>query len=218
MQPTFRGNLVGRNKGFTLVEVLVIAPIVILVLSAIVALVVSSTGSSLRSSARSQLQYDVLSALDRIEADMKLSKKVVVYSNSLYFASLATDRNPLDGNRKLIHKDSCQPIDDRVSDDIVGHYSTVYWIANGSLERYAKYGTGASLDFSNMNGCENNRSAIFQHPLTREALVGGNGTIASIAFSSSGDGVEVKLTARRQVAGEEVSFTGHLYVESLNVQ
>lgn len=61
-----------RTSGFTLVELLVIAPLVILLIGALVGVIVHLSGSALRSQARVQLQLDVLSALDQIEQDVKL--------------------------------------------------------------------------------------------------------------------------------------------------
>ncbi|MDO4773638.1 MAG: hypothetical protein Q4A37_00745 [Candidatus Saccharibacteria bacterium] len=215
MLPIFRANKTSQT-GFTLVEILVIAPVVILVLAGLVATIVFSTGSAMRSSARSQLQYEVLAALDRIEADVKLSKSLTIHNGGLHLATFATDRNPFDAERKLIRKDTCQPADTRITIDEVATYWNVYWVNSGKFGRYAKYGTGDSTQHSNMRHCENNNHAIFQRPLTQEALIGGDGTTANVRFTNSSGGIDVELTATKKVAGEDVSFTGRLFVKSLN--
>ncbi len=61
------------QRGFTLVEVLVIAPIIILSIGAFVALIVTLTGNTLASRGSSVMQYEVHDALERIEKDVKES-------------------------------------------------------------------------------------------------------------------------------------------------
>lgn len=59
--------------GFTLIEVLVVAPIVILTIGAFIALVVTLTGNSLVSRESSILQYNAQDALSRIDQDVRTS-------------------------------------------------------------------------------------------------------------------------------------------------
>ena len=61
------------SKAFTLVEMLVIAPIVILSIGAFIALIVNLSGEVLSSRGSNVLAYDVQDALNRIEEDVKLS-------------------------------------------------------------------------------------------------------------------------------------------------
>ena len=58
-----------RAAGFTLVEVMVIAPIIILFIGAFVGLIVSLTGDSLQMRSSNEASYQVQNALDVIEAD-----------------------------------------------------------------------------------------------------------------------------------------------------
>lgn len=62
-----------KNKGFTLVEMLVIAPIVILAIGAFITLIVNLTGEIMSSRGSNILTYDIQNALGRIEDDVKLS-------------------------------------------------------------------------------------------------------------------------------------------------
>lgn len=216
MRLTFRANNT-QQGGFTLVEILVIAPVVILVLAGMVGAIVLSTGSAMRSSARSQLQYEVLSALDRIEADVKLSKRAVVFFGVLHLATFATDRNPYDSQRRLIDKDTCQPATNRITVDQAATYLNVYApTGGGRIGRSVSYGLGVGATEGEMKKCENNHAAIFQKETTEEVIIGGNGTTAAARFTSVSGGVDIELTATKKVAGEDVSFTGRLFVKSLN--
>lgn len=65
-----RSNL---SRGFTLIEMLVIAPIVILAIGGFIAALVNMTGEVLSSRGSNTLAYTVQDALNRIEQDVKLS-------------------------------------------------------------------------------------------------------------------------------------------------
>lgn len=58
------------NHGFTLVEMLVVAPIIILVITGLIAVMIYMTGGVLVSQARSQLVYDNQQALAQMEMDV----------------------------------------------------------------------------------------------------------------------------------------------------
>lgn len=62
-----------RQAGFTLIEIMVIAPIVILAIGAFVTVIISMTGEVLASRGSNALTYDVQDAMNRIEQDVKLS-------------------------------------------------------------------------------------------------------------------------------------------------
>jgi len=64
---------VRRQHGFTLVEMLIIAPIVILVIGAFLTAIIGMTGEVIASRASNALSYNVQDALNRIEQDVKQS-------------------------------------------------------------------------------------------------------------------------------------------------
>lgn len=68
-------------RGFTLVEMLVIAPIVIIAIGAFIAAIVSLTGEVLSSRGSNVLSYDTQSALNQIEEDVKLSVGFLATNN-----------------------------------------------------------------------------------------------------------------------------------------
>ncbi len=69
------------KAGFTLVEMMVIAPIVILLIGSFIALIVNLTGEVLSSRGSNVLAYDVQDALNRIEQDIKLSTTYLSINN-----------------------------------------------------------------------------------------------------------------------------------------
>ena len=70
-----------RQLGFTLVEMLVVAPIVILAIGAFIALIVNLTGEALSSRGSNVLAYNLQDALNRIEDDVKLSAGFLATNN-----------------------------------------------------------------------------------------------------------------------------------------
>lgn len=94
------------QRGFTLVEMLVISPLVIIILAGIVGIVISLTTESMRTTARSQLQNEVQAVLDRMEEDVRTS--LVINPDSSFVLStnnFVTNKNPLATDRRLVKKD-----------------------------------------------------------------------------------------------------------------
>lgn len=69
------------TSGFTLIEMMVIAPIVILLIGSFVALIVNLTGEVLSARGLNTLTHDVQDALNRIEQDAKLSTTYLAVNN-----------------------------------------------------------------------------------------------------------------------------------------
>jgi len=62
-----------KSKGFSLVEMLIVAPIVILMIGIFVSAIVGMTGDVLSTRASNAMAYNIQDALDRIDNDVKLS-------------------------------------------------------------------------------------------------------------------------------------------------
>jgi type II secretory pathway pseudopilin PulG len=60
-----------NTRGFTLVEMMIVAPMLILIIGTLIVSIVTLTGESLAEGARAQLINDVQEALDRVEADVQ---------------------------------------------------------------------------------------------------------------------------------------------------
>lgn len=192
------------KKGFTLIELVVIMPLVILLIGAMVGVIVFLTGSALRSQARVQLQLDVLSALDRIEQDVKLSVRLKNSSQKqINLDNFATDKNPLDSSRRLIKKD-CTVTTGGITFDEATTYWTAYWVSSGALRR------NTNLN----NGC---KSTIVWQKNVSEVLIDNTTDLAMEVTTFSDDALGVNLTAKRRVAGQDLEYTGVLYVKSLNI-
>lgn len=70
-----------NKKGFTLVEVLVVMPIVILVIGGLIGAIVVMTGNVLATRSDNALMYNIQDALDRIESDVKISGGFLATNN-----------------------------------------------------------------------------------------------------------------------------------------
>jgi type II secretory pathway pseudopilin PulG len=90
-----------QQKGFTLVEMLVVAPIVILAIGAFLTAIIAMTGEVLASRASNTLSYNVQDALNRIEQDVKLSNSFLATNN----VTLDPTNNPTTTNHNQGYND-----------------------------------------------------------------------------------------------------------------
>ncbi|MFZ2126160.1 MAG: type II secretion system protein [Candidatus Microsaccharimonas sp.] len=152
------------QRGFTLIEMLVIAPIVILAIGAFLTVIISMTGEVLSSRASNVLTYNVQDALNRIEQDVKLSTTFLATNNitlvageaqgynndataftnvggtsgtSLILNTLATTGNPLATTSGIVYqKDKPNACgDSRVADNTPMSINIVYFVKNNTLWR-----------------------------------------------------------------------------------
>ncbi len=137
-----------KNSGFTLIEVLVIAPIIILFIGAFIALIVNLTGESLQLQAQNSAAYNTQDALDSMEASALQATSFLATTgtvqspqgkdnataafvnddgtgfHNLIMNSVATTKGPYDPNRSIIYTGagSCD------STNPVYKYMTVYFV------------------------------------------------------------------------------------------
>lgn len=160
-------------KGFTLIEVLIIAPVVILAISGFVALMVTMTADVLVTRDQNNMTYENQDALDRIEQDVRLSTQFLVTSgtftapqgsnnnftgtsaftntsSTLILGGVTTDKNPVDTSRKLVYyagqPNLCGPQEAYNRPFLA---KIIYFIKDGSLWRRSvlpDYNTNAALD------------------------------------------------------------------------
>lgn len=207
MRPMYRHSI-RRDSGFTFVEMVIIAPLVILIISTIIVMAVALTGSAMRSTARANTQNDVLATLDRIEQDVKLSVRVNSISNTrIELTGLATDRNPFSTNRRLIRQSDCAVAVAGTPVSGALKYKVTYEIVGDSLRR--------TVTLPACRGSAN----VWQKDGMVEQMFTTSSTLRLMpqgATSLSSGIVEIGLSSERQVAGEKVDYTGYLYVKSLN--
>ena len=72
-----------RSEGFTLIEVLIIAPVVVLAIGGFVSLIVSMVGDVLLTRDSNSLTFNTQRALDRIEQDIRLGTQFLTTTDSL---------------------------------------------------------------------------------------------------------------------------------------
>ena len=148
-----------KSEGFTLIEMLIIAPIVIIAISGFIALMVTLVGKVLLSRDQTAVTYDSQNALDRIEQDVKLSTKFLTTSgnlpspqgsdnnytgtaafsntsNTLILNMLATDSNPRTWDRWLMYYDNQpNPCGGTQTSNRAFSVRVMYYINNGTLWR-----------------------------------------------------------------------------------
>lgn len=150
------------QKGFTLVEIAVVAPVLIIILGVIIVSIVTLTGQSFVESGRAQLINEVQDSLDRIESDINLSGAYLATNNitpvspqgsgnnaskfvsistsntdTLILNSFVTTANPATSARSLVYLPdmpfACGSAN--IVQNQVMTMNTVYFISNGSLWR-----------------------------------------------------------------------------------
>ncbi len=162
-----------KVAGFTLIEVLIIAPIVILTIGGFVTLMVNMASDMLVTRDQNNMVYETQDVLDRIEQDTRLSTQFLVTSgtftapqgsdsnftgtaaftnttSTLILGGLTTDKNPADSSRQLIfyagQPNLCGALQNYNRPFL---QKIMYFIKNGSLWRRAvlpDYNTSATLD------------------------------------------------------------------------
>jgi hypothetical protein len=152
---------VKRQRGFTFVEIAIIAPIVILAVGAFITVIVGMTGEVLTSRTSTQLLYNVQDALNRIDQDVKLSSAFIAESNvtltspqgynddttvfdnvdstkgtMLVLNTLATTGNPLDASSSIAYlNNSPNACGSLQGQNTPMSLNVVYFIKNNTLWR-----------------------------------------------------------------------------------
>lgn len=204
-----------RQTGFTLVEVLVVAPMAIIIIGVLVAVVVNLTGSAMRSTAKAQLQNEIVGALDQIEQDVRLSMKIGdAGSHAIDLENLATNKNPLNPDRQLIRANDCVPAASGLLLDDAMRYTVHYRIDGGKkLVR--------ELRVAHKPGCAGRERNVWQRTVT-ETLVQGSQVKLTVAPATSGAGhtniIHATVSAERWVAGEKIEVSSQMYVKSSNIR
>ncbi len=151
-----------KRLGFTLVEMLVVAPIVILAIGAFLTVIISMTGEVVASRASNLMTYNINDALNRIEQDVKQSSTFLAANNvtlvagnaqgvnddttgftnvggtsgtSLILNMIATTGNPIDSASQYIYLKDQPNACATPYDNIPLTYNIVYFVKNSTLWR-----------------------------------------------------------------------------------
>lgn len=170
-----------KQAGFTLIEMLVVVPMVMLIVTIIIGFMVTLTGDALRSRERTNLVYEVHTALDRIEQDARISTGFVASrlvdspqgpgsagatgtfsaastpQNTLIMTQNATTKSPVDATRALVHKNApngCGPGEGKEYNPTL-KVTVVYLVQDNTLwRRTIVPSTGDTCDWPwQLNSC-----------------------------------------------------------------
>lgn len=199
-----------RKPGFSLVELVVVTPMIILLIGAVIGVTLYASTTALRANARAQLQNDVLSALGMIEQDILTSVSISTASPSqLVFDGLATDKNPLDNTRQLIsNPPDCTVAASGIaaSDTLV--FLRTYRVEGDALVRETNFNRGVCSEAWQTDGTEQLiKNTSLELHLTYDALPGN---------PSRAGAVRATITGSRNIAGRSTNYTGTVYVTSIN--
>lgn len=150
-----------KKHGFTLIEVLIISPIVILIIGIFISAIVSMTGDVLSTRGTNALSYNIQDALDRIEKDVNSSGSFLATNNialtspqglnddttnfhnvgaggtMLILNDYATSSNPLNSTSDIIYS-SGQPnpcSSNQITKNPALMINIIYFIKNNTLWR-----------------------------------------------------------------------------------
>ena len=152
------------QKGFTLVEMLVVAPIVILAIGAFLTVIISMTGEVLSSRGSNTLSYNIQDALNQIEQDVKQSTTFLGQNNidlsgeaiqgynddatnftnvggtsgtSLILNMVATTANPVSTTTDFVYLADAPNAcgSDQEKDNVPMTYNVVYFVKDDTLWR-----------------------------------------------------------------------------------
>ena len=156
-------NKTRRNEhGLTIIEVLVVAPLIVLIIGVSIGYMVSITGDGLRIAERNSLAHSVQDALGKVEADTQvatgfLQNKTDASGNSftatmstspykstgpLIMSSLATTKSPLDPARALVYRNENGCSADTFTYNEKYTVTYVYFVSGGTLWKRTIMGPG----------------------------------------------------------------------------
>ncbi len=148
------------TPGFTIVEMLVIAPIAMLLIAGIIAFITTIVGDTLISSERNTMTWQIQSSLDQIENDVRLSTSINATSgtmpspqgngggtaaftsdSAIILTQFATTQNPYNTARTLIYlanpSSACNTNIQYTNPTL--SVQVIYFISGGALYRRTSY-------------------------------------------------------------------------------
>ncbi len=200
-----------HHKGFTLVELAVIMPMVILLIGGMIGVIIFLANSSLRSEGKSKLQVDVLAALDRMEQDVKTSleiKNTGSATTDLTMTAFATNKDPLNPDRKLIRASDCTVATTAMTLAETLTYEVRYSVSANTLVRTVTMSGSCSTAWQ-----KNGTQTLIQNvsPLTL-------GVTYPVTTTTQRSVASITLDTGKTVGGQQATFTGVMYARSNNIR
>jgi hypothetical protein len=192
-----RHTSINKSNGFTIVEMIVIAPIVILVIGVFIYAIVTMTGDVMATRSANKVAYDIQDALNRIESDVKtsngwlntsfstslqgLNNDDTAFSKSsstLIISTFATTDNPLSSTRSLVYKKGapnlCDSLNVNQNEPIM--LNIVYFIKNNILWRRI-VGPPTEAEYKGCNALTNTDAEPWQKPSCSTEVAGDIGIL-----------------------------------------
>ncbi|MFA5172748.1 MAG: type II secretion system protein [Sulfuriferula sp.] len=226
-----------KSRGFTLVEMLIVAPIVILTIGAFITVIVSMTGQVLATRSANALAYDIQDSLNRIEQDVKLSTtflaknnvtltspqgynddttdftNVGVNGNVLILNTLATSDNPYVGTSGLIYLQD-QPnacASTQVNQNTPLTLNVAYFVKNNTLWRRvimpANYATAGCSAPWQLPSCSSVSLAAFCKVQDIKLVEGVSASDFHIDYFTTGNGTIANSVATDSASSDAVRGT-----------
>jgi type II secretory pathway pseudopilin PulG len=227
-----------ESRGFTLIEMLIIAPVVLIVIGTFVTLMISMVGTVLITRDRNVLTYNVQDALDRIEQDTRISTQFLTTTgtltspqgsgdttaafsdtSSLILSSLTTDKNPSNSNRQLVYY-ALQPnaCGTKETYNRIFLNKIIYYIKNGSLWRrdvLPTYNMNATPDSNTVceapwqrNTCTLGYTAVPPCETNDEEIMPDVSSFSIKYYSDPGSSTDLGATGAGSASTIEVTING----------
>lgn len=224
------------SGGFTLVEILVVVPVVILVVAVMVGFLVTLTGDAMMSRERNAMTYTAQDALNQIEQDVRVSTRFMATTGTLVspqgrndgtlaFSSpdqhlilmqYATIGSPYDGTRSLAHyADRPNACDDFHEYNEPVQATVVYFVKNGNLHKRTIIDTNGTVcgaltvpNLWHINSCDIT-TLNKSRCITRDSILASNVSSFSLSYYIAPDSTSpVSLVSSpRDVTTAEATLT-----------
>jgi Tfp pilus assembly protein PilE len=226
-----------KSGGFTLIEMLVVAPFIILLIGTTISIISTLTGDSLKVVSKNEKIHEVQDALERIEATSERAKQgfeatttqspltapqgqssgTAAFSSNattLVIQIPATTDNPLSNSRRILYTDAACSI-------IYVAY-LVYFVDSGTLYERTIRGSSSTSGYS----VNSSNVCVSSTPWQRGSCKSGDtGSVClktdealatdvtsfAVTYPTSTT-AKVSLTASKTVAGEDQTYTSSLIV------
>ena len=234
-----------KLKGFTVVEMVIVIPIVILVIGVFVYAIINMTGDVLASRASDALAYNIQDALNRIEADIKISDGYLTTSitpntpqgvgdgaspfqksnNLLILNSFATTDNPLSSTRNIVYTSSPNACNtNQVSQNPPLMFNVVYFTKDNNTSLWRR--VIAPSNYADINArcgtpwqqpsCTPGYTNLFCKTQDVKLVTGKNITFGIVYPTPPSISIGITITTTDTVAGRDITQSGAINAVSLN--